>query len=86
MGERGKDQVLRTLAHHFFDCRRRYRRQRKISEHVVQRHREVAEGVDHGAIEIDDGGVEAGVVEANRVQNKQIEFKKLLGTLPGMKK
>jgi hypothetical protein len=26
------------------------------------------------------------VVEANRVQNKQIEFKKLLGTLTGMKK
>ena len=86
MRERGKNQMLRPLAHHFFDSGWWHRRQRKVGEHVVQRHRKVAERVDHGAIEIDDGGIETGVVEANRVQNKQAEFKKLLGTLPGMKK
>jgi hypothetical protein len=60
-------------------------RQREVVKHAVQRRSEVAERVDHGAVEVDDGGVEAGVVEANRVQNKLIEFKKMSGTLPVIK-
>jgi hypothetical protein len=65
------NQVLRALAHHPLDGGGRHGRQRQVAQHAVQRLGEVAERVDHGAVEVDDGGVEAGGVEAKGVQGRQ---------------
>jgi hypothetical protein len=68
------DQVLGALAHHQFDGGRRHRRQVEIAQHAVQGFGEIAERVDHGAVEVDDGGVEVGVIEVGgRVQDKPME-------------
>jgi hypothetical protein len=60
------NQVLRALAHHQFDGVGRHGRQRQIAQHAVQGLGKVAERVDHGAVEVDDGGVEAGEIEVKR--------------------
>ena len=36
----------------------------QIAQHAVQRDDEIAERVDHRAVEVDDRGVEAGKIEA----------------------
>ena len=57
LGERAADQVLGTLAHRAADESVRDVPQAERLECGVQGDDEVAEGIDHGAVEIDDGGV-----------------------------
>ena len=57
--------MLGALAHHVFDGLRSDGRQRKVGQHAVEGLGEVAQGVDHGAVEIDDGGVHVAVDQGN---------------------
>ncbi|MCY1541403.1 hypothetical protein D9M68_770930 [compost metagenome] len=71
MRQRRQDQVLRALAHHALDGGGCHRRQLEVAQHAVQGLGKVAERVDHGAVEVDDGDVEAGEIGAKSVQNRR---------------
>ena len=57
MDQHGADQVFGTLANHQADGLFANGRQRQVGQHEVQRGVEIADGVDHGAVQVDDGGV-----------------------------
>ncbi|MNF07383.1 hypothetical protein D3C80_2075490 [compost metagenome] len=50
--------MLRALAHHGLDGRSGDRRQLQVGEHAIERGAEVSQRIDHGAVQIHDGGVE----------------------------
>jgi hypothetical protein len=58
LGQRARQQVLAALAHGARDEGAADRRQSQVGQGARQRHLEVTDGVDHGAVEIDDGGLE----------------------------
>ena len=53
-GERAADQVLRALADRAAEERALDTRQPELSQHGVEHHVEVAQRVDHRAVEVDD--------------------------------
>ena len=61
-GQHGADQVLGALADEALDARAIDARKGQVDQHGVERGFEIAERVDERAVEIDDGGVEAGEV------------------------
>ena len=69
MVEYRTDEVLGALAHHWLDDLGGDRGKIKFSEHEAERGREVAERVDHRAVEVDDGRVVAGEIENSCAQS-----------------
>jgi hypothetical protein len=59
-GQRARQQVLGALAHGARDEVPTHGRQTQIAQRQPQRDFEVADGVDQGAVQIDQGRVEAG--------------------------
>jgi len=59
MIEHRTQQMLAALAHHLRDVRGLYGGQPQVVQHGAQRLGEVAQGVHHGAVQVDDGRVQA---------------------------
>src|SRR5437762_9649955 len=54
--QRSLDQPPRSLPHHRHHLLQRQRRQAQLGPHAIDRRRDVAPGIDEGAVEIEDNG------------------------------
>ena len=50
--------MFRTPPHHRLDRASFDGRESQLTEHAVQGHRKIAQGVDHGSVEVDDGRIQ----------------------------